>query len=132
MLILANLYFELGNMSDAEKMYRKSLKLFKKVDATSFNCANACHCFGLYCREKGRKVEAERSFSDAYDIFNKHYPGSLEGAQNMLSMGMLYQDMGRRDAAVSFVSGALECWRRCGIEKPDVEALLMKMRSEPR
>ena len=132
MLILANFYFELGNLSDAEKMYRKSLKLFKKVDAMSFNCANACHCFGLYCREKGRKVEAERSFSDAYDIYNKHYPGSLEGAQNMLSMGMLYQDMGRRDASISFVSGALECWRRCGIEKPDVEALLLKMRSEPR
>jgi len=132
MLILANLYFEVADLTNAEKMYRKSLKLFKKVDPSSFNCAYACHSFGLYCREKGRKVEAERSFSDAYEIYTKHYPGSLEGAQNMLSMGLLYYDMGRRDAAISFVSGALECWRRCGIEKADTEALLMKMRSEPR
>ena len=130
--ILANIYFEAGNLDDAEKHFRKALKLFKKVDPKSANLASASNSFGVFCREKGRKVEAERCFSDAYDIYSNNYPNSLEGAQNMLNMGLLYRDMGRREAAISFVTGAAECWRKHGIEKQDVEGLLIALRSDTR
>ena len=130
LLALGNVYFDAKDMNEAENMYKKALKLFKKIEPNCASAAFANHSFGRYYREKDKKSQAEKYFLAAYEIYSKYFPGSLDSAENMLALGLLCLDSGKREAGISFLQAASECWRKCGVENTELKKVLTRLRSD--
>jgi tetratricopeptide (TPR) repeat protein len=94
-------YDNLGKTLEAERMYRSLLK------RDSIHLAAAYNNLGLILAKRKEFVEAERCYRAAIALDAKAPNRELNGAKASFNLGLMVDDLGRRDDAILLLEAAL-------------------------
>lgn len=124
LLLLGDVYKELGRMDEAEPVFREALEKARlRGDDDQLTTIHAASSLGQFYHEKGRYDEAEPLLEDSYTrrrrILGEEHPTTLT---SMDYLALLYRQTDRLDLAETLFVEELEIKRRVlGVEHPHTQ-----------
>ncbi|MCP4312715.1 MAG: tetratricopeptide repeat protein [Bacteroidetes bacterium] len=105
-LNLGNIYYELGDFSEAYFFFMQSLNAYEH-DADMKGIAQMENNLGIVAHEMGKLNEAERHYLKAYDIYQEH--GSLsDECRSLNNIGLILYDRQYYDSALVYFREAID------------------------
>ena len=68
---IADLNRELGRKKKAKKLYKKSVSLYRKMDASANDLANCLRGYGLIMEATGNKKKAMKIWKEVHDLYDE-------------------------------------------------------------